>query len=124
MASERVTDVAPHPDSGPLLARYIRRGVLAGALAGAASALYLLLLVEGPIDEALAIEAARGGGDGHGHDHGLFSRTTQVAGGMSAGLIYGLVAGLIFSIVFARLRHQLPGRDDFRRSLVLAASGS
>lgn len=123
MTTSRSTNAALQEERPLSLADFIKRGLLAGGLAGAASALYLVLVVEGPIDEALAIEAARHGDDGHGHDHELFSRTTQIIGGMTAGLIYGLVAGLIFSVVFVRLRHRLPGGDDFGRSLRLAAMG-
>lgn len=123
MTSSHITQHPPQLGSEPSLARLVRRGLLAGGVAGAMSALYLAVVVDGPIDEALAIEAARHGDDGRVHDGEMFSRTTQVIGGMTAGLLYGLVAGLLFSIVFARLRHRLPGSDDFLRSLSLATAG-
>lgn len=103
---------------------FVKRGLVAGGVAGLLSALYLLIVLEGPIDEALAIEAARHSGEiEHHHDDALFGRTTQVIGGMTGGVIYGLVVGLIFSLIFVRVRHRLAGADDFGRATRLAAAG-
>src|SRR2546425_6963931 len=49
---------------GPMLGSYIRRGALAGLAGGAASALFLLLVGERTIGDAIRLEEARGGG-GH-----------------------------------------------------------
>ncbi|MDH4148015.1 MAG: CbtA family protein, partial [Acidimicrobiia bacterium] len=62
------------------------------------------------------------GHDAAGHDDELFSRGVQTAGGVLASIIYGLVTGLIFGVAFAKLRHRLALRDDFGRSVALAAT--
>jgi predicted cobalt transporter CbtA len=101
----------------------LRRGLLAGLLAGGAAALVSLLLVETPIRAALRIEQARTHAAGeHSHEE-MFSRSTQVVGGMVAVLIVGLAIGTIFAVVFARTQHRLPARTSFGRSLQLAAGG-
>lgn len=101
----------------------LRRGLLAGLLAGAAAALISLLLVETPIHGALQVEEARSHLSGeHSHEE-MFGRTTQIVGGMIAALVVGAAIGTIFAVVFARTRHLLPARTDFGRSLQLAASG-
>lgn len=101
----------------------LRKGLLAGLLAGAAAALVSLLLVESPIRAALVVEEARSHAAGEtGHEE-VFSRSTQVVGGMIAALLVALAIGTIFAVVFARTRHLLPARSDFGRSLQLAAGG-
>ena len=52
-----------------MMGSYIRRGALAGLAGGAASALFLLLVGERTIGDAIRLEEARGGG---GHE--MFSR--------------------------------------------------
>ncbi|GAB3683807.1 CbtA family protein [Saccharopolyspora tripterygii] len=104
-------------------ATFLRRGLLAGLLAGLTAALFSLLLVETPLRAALEVEEARSHAAGeHAHEE-LFSRPTQVVGGMVAALVVGLAIGTIFAVVFAHNRHRLPARTDFGRSLQLAASG-
>jgi hypothetical protein len=101
----------------------LRRGLIAGAAAGLAAALVGLLVVEGPIADALAVEEARSAAAGDtGHDD-VFNRSTQIVGGMVAGLAVGLCIAVVFAVVFARLRHRLPGAGDFGRAGWLAAAG-
>jgi predicted cobalt transporter CbtA len=102
----------------PVLLRFTLAGALAGALAG----LWSLLVTEGAIGPALAIEEARSGGD-HGHAEEIFSRGVQVTGGVLGSVIAGVVIGLLFAVVFAALRHRLPARTDFGRAAVLGAIG-
>ncbi len=87
-------------------------------MAGALSGTWSLLITERAIEPALAIEEARsatGGGDAEE----MFSRTTQVLGG----LLGAVLAGLVLSLVFAGIRHRLPARTDFGRMVLLGAIG-
>jgi predicted cobalt transporter CbtA len=97
------------------------RGLAAGAAAGLAAGLVSLLVVERPLKAALAVEAAREHAGEH-HEE-LFSRTTQVIGGMVAELVVAVAIGLVFAVAFARTRHRLPAATDFGRSALLAATG-
>ena len=97
---------------------YLGRGVVAGLAGGAAMAAFLLAVGEQSIREALAIEAARETGE-PGVE--MFSRDTQLLGGAIAAVLYGVLAGAVFGVVFAAVRHRSRLRDDFSRSLGLAA---
>ncbi|GAA2747037.1 CbtA family protein [Terrabacter aerolatus] len=110
----------------------LRRGVLAGMLAGLAAAVMIWLVVEPVIRRALVIEdlrsmhggqAAPPGFAAHGGGEPLVSRTAQVVGGAVTSVVVGIAVGVIFAVVFARVRERLPGRGDFGRSMVLAAIG-
>lgn len=108
----------------------LRRGALAGVLAGLAAALTIWLVVEPVIRRALVIEDLRGMHGGHaagvplhGGDEPLVSRSAQVVGGAVTSVVVGLAVGVIFAVVFARLRDRLTGRGDLGRSLVLATVG-
>ena len=101
----------------------LRRGVLAGLLAGVTASLFSLLLVETPLRAALELEEARSHASGeHSHEE-MFSRSTQVVGGMVAAVLVGVAVGVVFAVVFASIRHRLPARSDFGRSVQLAAAG-
>lgn len=95
--------------------RLLKEGVLAGAAGGAALALVLRLIGEGPIGRAIALEG--GGGDE------MFSRGTQQAGGMVAAVLYGAAVGAVFTLAYALVRHRLRTTDDWRASVALAAAG-
>lgn len=114
------TDAAAPPFSVVL-----RAALLGAAAAGLVGALLSWLLVEIPIRSALAIESGRAPEphSEHGHAEEMFSRSTQVIGGMLAAVLVALVFGVVFAVVFARLRHLLPGRTDFGRAVALAAAG-
>jgi len=100
-----------------MLGSYIRRGALAGLAGGAASALFLLLVGERTIGDAIRLEEARGGG---GHE--MFSRGVQTFGGALGMILVSVALGVIFATTFAAVRHRLPGRDDWQRSIVWAAT--
>ena len=91
-----------------MLGSFIRRGAIAGVVGGAASALFLLLVGERVIGDAIRLEEARGGGGNQ-----MFSRGVQTFGG---------ALGVIFAATFAAVRHRLPGRDDWQRSITWAAT--
>ncbi|MFP5375895.1 MAG: CbtA family protein [Acidimicrobiia bacterium] len=100
--------------------RYLKLGAAAGTAGGAGLALFLLAVGERSLSEAIAREAAAAGAAGHEE---AFSRGWQVAGGAAGALLYGALVGVVLGVVFAALRHRLPFRDDWRRSLALAAAG-
>ncbi len=97
--------------------RYVRQGALAGVAGGAAAALFLLLVGERSVNEAIAIEEAAGdGGDA------LFSRGVQQVGGALGTVLVGAALGVALAVVFAAVRHRLAARDDFDRSVRLGGA--
>ena len=95
--------------------RLLKEGVLAGVAGGAALALVLRLIGEGPIGRAVALE-------GPGGDE-MFTRGVQQAGGMAAAVLYGAALGAVFTLAYALVRHRLRTGDDWRASVALAAAG-
>jgi predicted cobalt transporter CbtA len=93
----------------------LKDGVVAGVAGGAALALVLRLIGEGPIGRAVALE-------GGGHDE-LFSRGTQQLGGMVAAVVYGAALGALFTLAYALVRHRLRTADDWRASVAVAVAG-
>jgi hypothetical protein len=95
--------------------RLLKQGVLAGMAGGAALALVLRLVGEGPLGRAVAREGT--GGDE------MFSRGTQQIGGMAAAVIYGAALGAVFGIAYAVVRHRLRTADDWQAAVAVAAAG-
>ncbi|MDQ2827251.1 MAG: CbtA family protein [Actinomycetota bacterium] len=83
--------------------------------AGAALAVVMRLIGEGPIGRAVALEGSTG--------KEMFSRGTQQLGGMIAAVVYGAALGAMFTIAFAALRHRMRASDDWRAAVALAAAG-
>jgi predicted cobalt transporter CbtA len=105
---------------GQLLGRLVLAGAVAGVLAGG----YQLLVTERAIRAALAIERARAAAAGGAPDDGeLFSRGTQLLGGVLGTVLAGVVLAVVFAVVYGLLRHRLPGGSDFARVTLLAAIG-
>jgi predicted cobalt transporter CbtA len=102
--------------------RIMRLGALAGLAGGVTLALFLRLVGESPIGDAVRLEAARARAEGMVPNE-MFSRATQQIGGMIGAAIYGVCVGLVFAVIFAVLRHRLGGRDDWRRAITMAAVG-
>jgi putative cobalt transporter subunit CbtA len=100
------------------MGRFLKVGALAGGAGGLALALFLRFVGEGTIGEAIAIERSKPGV----HEE-MFARGTQQLGGMVGAVLYGVFVGLIVAVVFAAVRHRMHGRDDWRRSVTLAAVG-
>ncbi|MEV4411727.1 CbtA family protein [Catellatospora sp. NPDC049609] len=96
------------------------RGGLAGACAGAASALVSLLLAEPVIDRAIELEHAAAGA-GHGAE--LFTRDTQHVGLLVSVILAGMAIGLLFGLVYAVLHRRDPEADPWGRALRLAGAG-
>lgn len=95
---------------------FLWRGAAAGAVAGAFAAVFQWAVTEREIRAALAIEAAAN----PGRDE-MFSRTTQVIGGMLAAGIYGLLLGVVFAFALAVCAPLLSGRTWFARAIRLSS---
>ena len=101
-----------------MLGSFMRRGVIAGLAGGAASALFLLLVGERVIGDAIDLEEKHGGGGGQE----LYTRGTQVFGGALGVILVSIALGLIFATTFAAVRHRLAGRNDWQRAIIWAAT--
>jgi hypothetical protein len=121
-----VTPLASAATGGSALTfgKVLTRGLYAGLAAGVAAAL-VMLLVEKPIKAALAVEEARSAPVEHSGEHHeeLFSRATQIVGGMLGVLVVAVSIAVILAIVYARVQHRLPAATDFGRATLLAATG-
>jgi predicted cobalt transporter CbtA len=106
----------------------IKRALAAGLVAGLLLALYTLVVVEPTIDRAVDLEErlAEGHASSDGHSHAddeepMFSRGTQVGGGMAATMIYAAIVAAVFGTVLASIRHRLPLLSELGRVVWLAA---
>ena len=52
----------------------------------------------------------------------MFTRGTQVFGGALGVILVSIALGVIFATTFAAVRHRLPGRNDWQRSITWAAT--
>ena len=100
---------------------FLRRAMAAGALAGVVTALVMWLLGEPTVRKALAVENART--PTNDSMTAVFSRGTQVVGGLAAGLLYGLMMGVLIGLGFMLVRHRLRLTNDFQRAIAVAATG-
>lgn len=111
-------------------AALLRRALIAGLVAGAVVAVFLVIVVEPTIGDAIALEEAAAALDpvaaaeaGHAHDEPLFTRTTQVIGGVGALVIFALTLSVIFATVYASIRHRIRASSELVRVLTVAAIG-
>lgn len=100
------------------MTRMLRLGALAGLAGGLAMGLFLLAVGESSIADAIALEHA----SGVPHEE-MFSRGTQVAGGVVGATISGVLFGVVLAVVLASVRHRLAARDDWRRTMLVALTG-
>jgi predicted cobalt transporter CbtA len=98
----------------------LRRGVLAGAAAGAALAVFLRLVGEPTMARAIALEAQRSPTQA---EEELFSRGAQQVGGMVGAMAYGVCLGVIAAVVLAGSRHRSASRSEWRRAMALGGVG-
>jgi predicted cobalt transporter CbtA len=98
------------------MTRYLRLGALAGLAGGLASGLFLALVGERSINDAIALERA---GQTGPHEE-VFGRGVQQVGGVLGVGIVGVCLGVVFAVVFVAVRHRLPAADDWRRSAQLS----
>lgn len=96
--------------------KYLREGLVAGAAGGLAAALYLAVVVQPILGQAIALEEPTSGS----HD-ALFSRGVQQVGGAVGIVLYGALVGVILGAVLALVRHRLRG-DDWNRSMRVATA--
>lgn len=98
----------------------LRRGVLAGAAAGAGLAVFLRVVGEPSLTRAVALEVQRRRGPA-GEE--LLTRGAQQLGGMLGALAYGVCIGVVASVVLAAVgRRSAPG-SEWRRAMGLGALG-
>lgn len=107
----------------------LRRGIASGAAAGLAASVWLLLITEGPIKDALAIEDARSaraedalkaaGEHVHAEDT-LVTHPQQIVFATLVLVLVGVLVGVVFSVVYGAARRRLPGYHDHTKSLALA----
>jgi predicted cobalt transporter CbtA len=102
------------------MSRLLKLGAVAGLVGGVALALFLRLVGEGPINDAIALERSRAAA-GTAHDE-LYTRAAQQIGGMLGAAVFGVCAGVVLTVVFALVRHRLTARDDWRRAITVAAT--
>jgi len=102
------------------MALVLRRGLLAGVIAGLVSGVYLLLVGEPVIDQAIRLEAAASGGAPAVE---VFSRGTQRLGLVGAAVLYGLAVGGVFAIVHQLLEPRMAAGTPWDRAMRLAAAG-
>ncbi len=103
-----------------MVARYLRRGMVAGLLAGLLAGLFAYFSGESAVDGAIRIEEMAAGGGGHEEE--LVSRSAQKVGLFFATGIFGVTVGGIFGIAFAYFRGQMASENDWNRSLLFASA--
>ncbi|MGH2684578.1 MAG: CbtA family protein [Actinomycetota bacterium] len=102
------------------MAHYVRRGAVAGLLAGVALALFLLIVGERSLSQAVSLQNARAVAETGSSPEQMFTRGGQLVGGALASVVFGAGMGALFGIAYAALRHRLPGQDDWQRAMWLA----
>lgn len=102
------------------MALVLRRGLLAGLVAGLVSGVYLLLVGEPVIDQAIRLEAAASGGAPAVE---VFSRGTQRLGLVGAATLYGLAVGGVFAILYQLLEPRMAAGTAWDKAMRLAAAG-
>ncbi len=101
--------------------------LVSGALAGTIHGIANLAIVEPYLDEAIGIENQNLFASGEEEDTPQFwveyssYRDWQKGGQVLAGAILGTSMGSLFGIVYAVSRNSLPGKNDLRKTFVLAA---
>ncbi len=101
--------------------------LVSGALAGTIHGMANLAIVEPYLDQAIGIENQNLFASGEEEDTPQFwveyssYRDWQKGGQVLAGAILGTSMGALFGIVYALSRNSLPGKNDLRKTFVLAA---
>ena len=100
--------------------------LVSGAFAGFIHGTINFAIVEPYLDQAIGIENQNLFESGEREDTPEFwveydgYRTWQKSGQILAGVILGISIGSLFGIVFALSRNSLPGKNDIKKTLVLA----
>ena len=101
--------------------------IVSGFLAGLVHSFLNIALVEPYLDNAIGIENQRLFAQGQAQDNPQFwkqfsdYRIWQKQGSIVSGVILGTATGAIFGLVFAYSRNILPGQNDIKKALILAA---
>lgn len=101
--------------------------IVSGFLAGLVHSFLNIALVEPYLDTAIGIENQRLFAQGQAQDNPQFwkqfsdYRIWQKQGSIVAGVILGTATGALFGLIFAYSRNVLPGQNDIKKALVLAA---
>ena len=93
---------------------------MAGAAAGASLAVFLWLVGEPTMAQAIARHAQRDAGP---VEEELFSRGVQQVGGMVGAVVYGVCLGVIAALVMAAARRRSAMRDDWRQAMAVGVVG-
>ena len=100
--------------------------LVSGAFAGLIHGTVNFAIVEPYLDQAIGIENQNLFDSGEEENTPSFwveydgYRTWQKSGQILAGVILGVSIGSLFGIVFALSRNSLPGRNDVKKSIILA----
>lgn len=105
------------------MAHYVRRGAVAGVIAGCALAVFLLVIGERSLGQAVSLQSAGTVAETGSPPDQMFTRGSQLVGGALASILFGAGIGAIFGIAYAALRKVLPGADDWQRAMWLAVAG-
>jgi predicted cobalt transporter CbtA len=102
---------------------FIAISLIAGAISGTLLAIMNLGIVEPYIDEAINIENQNAIAQGEVINPQEFNdyRLWQKSGEIAAGTILGISLGALFGVVFAVARNSIPGSNDKKKALILAA---
>lgn len=98
---------------------FIRRGLVAGLIAGVAVGLLFFILGEPQIERALEFEVVPPGEE----SVEVFSRTVQRTGLLGATALYGIALGGVFGFLYPFLAPRLRSRSAWDRSLRIALAG-
>ncbi len=107
-----------------MIADYLKRGVLAGLVAGVAYGLFIAF-VGNPLSEYLH-DHGHEHGHGHGHSHSheaahAVSETTNALVSVASGVLWAVFLGGMFAIALYFLEPALPGGRAVRASLLASA---
>lgn len=102
----------------------LRRGLLAGILAGFLAASFSFFWGEPPLERALAFETAAIEAAGQKQEPEIVSRKVQRGAGLfAAHIIYGAALGSLFSLAFALCLGRIGSSDPQAVAALLAATG-
>lgn len=101
------------------LGTVLKAAIVAGLIAGLATALFHLAVTEPVIDQAIVFEEQVHGAEA-AHEAPLVSRDVQRAGLVVGYLLYGLMWALPFGAIYHAAQRLLPTHHASRRGLLLA----
>lgn len=109
-------------NSAPSLGHILKSAIFAGLLAAAITAGFHSLATEPIIDEAIALEEARGAMDVHVEEEAAVSRPAQKLGLILGYGLYAVTLGMLFAAAYHGGRRLVPSTSEAVRSLWLSAT--